>query len=347
MKTLFGSLAVLTVAAGTLFVAGCGGGDKRLNAGGSSFIYPLMSKWAAEYKTAKGVEVNYQSIGSGGGIEQMTARILDFGCTDAPMNEERLKAARETGSEPLHIPLVLGAVVPTYNLEEVKEPLRFTGPVLAEIYLGKIKKWNDKAIRDLNTNADLPDAEIVVVHRSDGSGSTFIWAQYLSKVYPAWRDKVGVGTSLNWPVGIGQKGSEGVAGQVRRSARSIGYVELEYALQNKMSIGLVQNQEKEFIKPTLQSVTAAAASLKEEDIPDNLCYSLIDAPGKESYPISGTTWAVVYDKLPAGKGQLVVDFLRWVTHEGQEYCEGLNYSRLPKVLVGKLEKKLDQIKVGQ
>jgi phosphate transport system substrate-binding protein len=324
--------------------AGCGSG-KRLNAGGSTFVYPMMSKWAAEYEKAAGVQVNYQSIGSGGGIQQMTAKTFDFGCTDGPMNEEQLEKCRETGSEPLHIPLVLGAVVPTYNLEGVTEPLMFTGALLADIYLGNVKKWNDLAIRALNPAAALPDKEIVVVHRSDGSGTTYIWVDYLAKVSKQWAKDIGVGTSVNWPVGIGQKGNEGVAGQVRRSAGSIGYVELEYALQNKMSVGHVRNREGVFVKPTLETVTAAAnASLKT--IPEDLRYSITDAPGQDSYPISGTVWAVVYDKLPAGKGQKVVDFLRWVTHEGQEHCAGLNYSRLPKGLVERLEKKLDQIKIG-
>ncbi len=333
----------LSVAA---LAVGCGGKDKRLNAGGSTFVYPMMTTWADEYRKATGIEVNYQSIGSGGGIQQMTVKTFDFGCTDGPMNEEQLAKCRETGSEPLHVPLALGAVVATYNLPGVSEPLKFTGPVLADVFLGNIKKWNHEALRKLNPGVELPDQEIVVVHRSDGSGTTYIWVDYLAKVSPQWKTDVGVGTSVNWKVGIGQKGNEGVAGQVRRSPGSIGYVELEYALQNKMSVGLVKNKAGAFIKPTLQSVTAAAnASLTT--IPEDLRYSITDAPGKESYPISGTVWAVVYDKLPAGKGQQVVDFLRWVTHEGQEHCEALNYSRLPKGLVERLEKKLDSIQVGK
>ena len=335
----------VAVLAAVALASGCGGGAKRLNAGGSTFVYPMMTKWADEYKKATGVEVNYQSIGSGGGIQQMTAKTFDFGCTDGPMNAEQLAKCKETGSEAIHIPLVLGAVVPTYSLKGVKESLKFTGPVLADVFLGNIKKWNDKAIKELNPDASLPDQEIVVVHRSDGSGTTYIWVDYLAKVSPEWKKKIGVGTSVNWPTGIGQKGNEGVAGQVRRSDGSIGYVELEYALQNKMSVGQVKNQEGVFVTPTLQSVTAAAnGSLKT--IPDDLRYSITNAPGKDSYPISGTVWAVVYDKLPSPRGQLVVDYLRWVTHEGQEFCEGLNYSRLPRGLVERVEKKLDQIKVG-
>jgi phosphate transport system substrate-binding protein len=330
---------------GLAAVAGGCAEERRMNAAGSSFVYPLMSKWADDYDKAKGVKINYQSIGSGGGIQQMTARTVDFGCTDSPLNDEQLKKCEEMGGKAVHVPLVMGAAVAIYNLEGLKEPLRFTGPVLADIYLGKVKKWNDKALRDLNPNAELPDQEIVVVHRSDGSGTTFIFVDYLSKVSKEWEKKVGVGTSVNWPTGIGQKGSEGISGQVRRSAGSIGYVELTYAIQNKMQFGLIKNREGEYVKAGMESVTAAAnASLTE--IPEDLRYSITDAPGKGSYPISGTVWAVLYDKQPAGKGRLVVDFLRWVTHEGQDSCEALHYARLPRGLVERLEKKLDAVTVG-
>jgi phosphate transport system substrate-binding protein len=346
MKTIRG-LAFLSV---VVLASGCGGGGggqqgTRLNAGGSSFIYPLMTKWASEYNKLKGVEVNYQSIGSGGGIQQMTAKTFDFGCTDGPMNDEQIAKCRAQGAEPLHIPLVHGAVVVIYTLEEVKEPLRFSGPVLADIYLGKVKKWNDAALKQLNPSAPLPDKDILVVHRSDGSGTTYIWADYLAKVSDAWKNGPGVATSLNWPVGVAQKGSEGIAGQVRRTPGSIGYVEMTYALQNKMQFGQVKNKAGAFIEPSLKAVTAAANDFLES-IPDDLRFSITDAPGKDAYPISGTTWAVVYNKLPAGNGQAVVDFLRWVTHDGQQYCEALDYSRLPPGLVTRLEKKLDEIKVG-
>jgi phosphate ABC transporter phosphate-binding protein len=337
------SLAVLALS--LLSSSGCGDSSKRLNAGGSTFVYPMMSKWADEYKKATGIEVNYQSIGSGGGIQQMTAKTFDFGCTDGPMNEEQLKKCRDSGGEAVHIPLVLGAVVPTYNLAGVTEPLKFTGPVLADIYLGKIAKWNDTALKGLNPEAALPDQEIVVVHRSDGSGTTYVWVDYLAKVSSEWKTKAGVGTSVDWPTGIGQKGNEGVAGQVRRSGGSIGYVELEYALQNQMSVGLVRNKEGTFVTPSLASVIAAGeAGLK--NIPDDLRYSLTDGPGKDSYSISGTTWVVVYDTLPAGKGQQVIDFLRWATHDGQKYCEGLHYVKLPPGLVERVDKKLAGIKVS-
>ncbi len=344
MITIRHALFGLTVLSASVLAAGCGKG-KRIDGAGSTFVYPIMSKWAAEYEKANGVKINYQSIGSGGGIQQMTARTVDFGCTDGPMNEEQIQKCKDNGSEPVHIPLVMGAVVANYNLKGLTEPLRFTGPVLADIYLGKIKKWDDPALRDLNPKAKLPDQDIVVVHRSDGSGTTYIWVDYLSKVSPEWKKKVGVGTSVNWPIGVGQKGSEGVAGQVKRTPGSIGYVELIYALQNKMEYGVVRNKESKFIKPDLDSVTAAAnASLKT--IPDDLRYSITDAPGKDSYPISGTVWAVVYSKLPAGKGKMVVDYLRWITHDGQEYAAPLHYARLPRGLVERLEKKLDAIKIG-
>ncbi len=325
---------------------GCGGcrQEQRLNGGGSTFVYPMMSKWASAYDKTKGVKVNYQSIGSGGGIQQMTAKTFDFGCTDAPLNEEQLQKARETGGEVVHIPLVMGAIVPAYNLEEVKEPLRFTGPVLANIFLGKITKWNDKALQQLNPNAALPDKDIGTVHRSDGSGSTFIWVDYLSKVSSAWKEKVGVGTSVNWPVGVGQKGTEGVAGQVKRTPGSIGYIELTYALQNNIKYGLVQNKEGAYVPATLESVTAAGALA---EIPDDLRYSLTNAPGKDAYPISGTVWAVLYVNQPADKGKAVIDFLRWVTHEGQQYAAELHYARLPQGLVERLEKKLDLVQLGR
>jgi len=349
MKRLFVWTAAGLTALSLLAIGGCSDGAKsptRLNAGGSTFVYPMMSKWASEYEKAKGVQVNYQSIGSGGGIQQMTAKTFEFGCTDGPMNEEQLQKCRQQGAEAVHVPLVMGAVVPTYTLDEVKEPLRFSGPLLADIFLGNVKNWNDPALKDLNPNAMLPDKEIVVVHRSDGSGTTYIWVDYLAKVSPEWQKKVGVGTSVNWPTGIGQKGNEGVAGQVQRSSGSIGYVELIYALQNHMKYGPVKNKAEAFVNASLESVTAAGSNVLS-DIPDDLRYSITDAPGKDSYPISGTVWAVIYDKQPAGKGQAVVDFLRWVTHDGQQFAEGLHYARLPEGLVKRLEKKLDQVQIGR
>lgn len=343
-KLMFAALA-----ATVLIGAGCGGAGtqgQRLNGGGSSFVDPMMSKWASEYNKAKGVQVNYQSMGSGHGIQQMIAKTIDFGCSDAPMNDEQLNKAKESGGEVVHIPLVMGAVVPIYNLQAIKEPLKFSGPVLADIYLEKIKKWNDPELAKLNPGVELPDQDILTVHRSDGSGTTYIWVEYLSKISPGWKDKVGVGVSVNWPGGVAAKGNEGVAGKVSQASGAIGYVELIYALQNKIPFGEVQNHEGQFVKPSLESVTAAAKAALT-NIPDDLRYSLTDAPGKESYPISGTVWAVLYVNQPSGKGQAIVDFLRWVTHEGQEYTKNLDYARLPDELVRRSEKKLGQVEVAK
>jgi phosphate ABC transporter phosphate-binding protein len=325
---------------------GCGpsGTKPRLNAGGSTFVYPMMSKWAAEYDKAKSVEVNYQSIGSGGGIQQMTAKTFDFGCTDGPMNEEQLKKAQDTGGDVVHVPLVMGAVVPAYNLEEVKEPLIFSGPVLADIYLGKVKKWNDKALQDLNPDVNLPNKDIGVVHRSDGSGTTYVWVDYLAKISPEWKSKVGVATSVDWPTGEGAKGNEGVAGSVKATPGAIGYIELIYATQNDIKYGLVQNKAGAAIKPELKSITAAGENALT-DIPEDLRYSITDAGGKDSYPICGTVWAVLYVNEPADKGQHVVDYLRWCIHDGQQFAEDLHYAKLPKGLVEKADKKLDSVKV--
>lgn len=323
-------------------VAGCGSKSTTINATGSTFVYPMMSKWTSEFDKLKQVKVNYQSTGSGAGIQQVISKTVEFGCTDAPMNEEQLAKSNQVGGKIVHVPLVHGAVVVAYNLEEVQEPLIFSGPVLADIYLAKIKKWNDDAIQKLNPNVKLPDKNIAVVHRSEGSGTTYIWVDYLSKVSPEWKDKVGVGTSVKWPHGIGQKGNEGIAGAVKRTPASIGYIELTYALQNNIRFGTVINREGKPIKPTLESVTAAAEGALST-IPDDLRFSLTDAPGANTYPISGTVWAVAFVKQKKGTGKLVADFLRWVTHEGQPSAEALHYARLPQGLVDRAEKMLDEI----
>jgi phosphate transport system substrate-binding protein len=316
---------------------------KRLNGAGATFIYPMMTKWAKEFEKARGNKVDYQSIGSGGGIKQMTAQTVDFGCSDGPMNDGQLAEAKKINGEVVHIPLVMGAVVPAYNLPAIKEQLKFSGPVLADIYLAKITQWNDPAIAKLNPGAALPDKKIVVVHRSDGSGTTYIFVDYLSKVSPEWKEKVGKATSVKWPTGLGEKGNENVAGQVKRSEGSIGYIELTYAEQNDIKYGSVQNREGVFVSPTLHSVTAAAnASLAE--IPDDLRYSITDAPGKDSYPISGTSWGIAYTNIAGGKGKDVRDFFHWCTHDGQQLCEPLHYARLPKALVERVEKRLELIK---
>jgi phosphate ABC transporter phosphate-binding protein len=315
----------------------------RLSGAGASFIFPMMSTWAFEYEKAKGHKVNYQSIGSGAGINQMTAQTVDFGCTDGPMNEEQLKKAQGIKGEVIHIPLAMGAAVPCYNLDEVQETLKLSGPVLADIYLGKITRWNDPALAKLNPGAALPDKEIAVIFRSDGSGTTYIFTDYLGKVSADWKSKVGRGTSVKFPHGTGQNGSDGVASQVKRSSGSIGYVEVTYALQNKIKFAMVQNKEGNFVLGGMESVTAAANAALA-DIPDDLRYSITDAAGKESYPISGTTWAVTYTDNPGGKGKAVREYLHWCTHDGQQYCEALHYSKLPKGLVERVEKQLEKIK---
>jgi phosphate transport system substrate-binding protein len=341
---LLAALAVWTVGCGSTAVSpGGGSGSGRLNGGGATFVYPMMSKWSSVYAKEKGTKVNYQSTGSGAGIQQMIAKTFDFGCSDAPMNDEQLASAREKGGEVVHIPLVMGGVVPAYNLPGVDTPVKFTGPLLADIFLGKIKKWNDPALQKINSGLNLPDQEIVIVHRSDGSGTTYIFAEYLSKVSDEWKSKVGVSTSLKWPVGIGQKGNEGVAGQITRSVGSIGYVELIYALQNNIKFGPVQNSAGEFVSASLQSVAAAATNALTT-IPEDLRYSLTNAPGKESYPISGTNWGIMYRNQPQGVAQELVSFFRWVLRQGQDYTEELHYARLPAGLIERAEKKLDEVK---
>lgn len=332
-----------------LGIAGCPRKDPaastKLNAGGATFINPMMTKWADEYNKAKSIQVAYGATGSGAGIAQMIEKTIDFGCTDAPMNAEQLKKAKDTHGDVIHVPLAMGAVVPAYNLPEVKgKTLRFSGEILADIFLGKIKKWNDPRLQALQeAGVNLPDKDIAVVHRSDGSGTTYIWVDFLAKSSKEWKDGPGVGTTVKWPAGVGQKGNDGVTANVKQSAGSIGYVELIYALQNGIEYGAVKNKEGNFILADLKSVTAAAAnSLKE--IPDDLRYSLTDAAGKDSYPIAGTNWAVVYVDPPSGKGKQIFDYLWWMTHEGQPMCEALHYARLPAELIPLVEKQLNKIK---
>ena len=305
-----------------------------------------MTRWGGEYEQAKGVQVEYESVGSGVGVQRLTAGTFDFACTDAPLTPQQLEAAKQTGGDVLHIPLVLGAVVPAYNLEKIKGPLTLDGGVLADIYLGKIKRWNDEPIKKRNPDTDLPSEEIKVVHRDDASGTTYIWTDYLSKVSPEWKKQAGAGMAIDWPVGDGATGNDGVAAKIKETPNSLGYVPLNYALKGDITFALVKNKEGAPIKASLESVTAAADHALTE-IPEDLRYSLTDAPGKDSYPISGTTWAVVFVKQPAGRGQPLVDFLRWATHDGQADAAELHYARLPQGLVERAEKKLDQIDVGK
>jgi len=311
-----------------------------INGAGATFPYPIYSKWFDEYaKVDPEVRFNYQSIGSGGGIKQISSRTVDFGASDGPMTDEQLKQAP---SELLHIPTVLGAVVATYNLPG-NPKLSFTPDVLADIFLGKITKWNDARIAAVNRGVQLPDQPILVVHRSDGSGTTYIWVDYLSKVSPEWQQKVGKGTSVNWPVGLGGKGNEGVAGQVKNTPGALGYVELAYAVKNKMPVAAVKNAAGKFVEPTIASTTAAAAGAAKS-MPADFRVSLTNAPGEEAYPIASFTWLLVYKDQPNElKGRALAKFLWWMSHEGQKYADDLLYAPLPQPVVKQIEAKIRQI----
>jgi phosphate transport system substrate-binding protein len=303
----------------------------KINGAGATFPYPIYSKWFSEYNKLKpNVEINYQSIGSGGGIRQITNGTVFFGATDGPMTQEQLLAAP---GRVLHLPTVLGADVPVYNIPGVDATLKFTGPLLADIFLGKVTKWNDPALAGLNPGVQLPAIDITVVHRSDGSGTTYIWVDYLAKVSPEWKQKVGVATSVNWPTGVGGKGNEGVAGLVRQTPGSIGYVELIYALQSKIRYGAVQNSAGEFVQANVQSVTAAAAAAAAS-MPKDFRVSITNAPGKGVYPIASFTWLLLYEN-PKDKQQarIFVDFVKWMLTDGQKFAAELGYAPLPEAVV--------------
>jgi phosphate transport system substrate-binding protein len=329
---------------------GCGNGSRKLSGTGSTFIKPIMDKWIEAYTKEKDdLEINYQGTGSTAGIKQMTDQSVDFGCTDAFMTQEQLQVAAKRGGEVVHIPLVMGAIVPAYNLKGVDQPIRFSGEVLARIFLGDIKKWNDPALKKINPDVRLPDLNIAVVHRTEGSGSTFLFASYLQKVSGSWQQSgVGVGTAVKWKTGTGEQGNPGVAGFLSQTEGSIGYIELYYALLKKDEIqfGAVQNHDGKFIRADLQSVTAAAENALQDNkrIRDDLYIDLLDAPGAKSYPISGTTWAVLYAAQEPQRGKALVDFLTWTTHEGQQYNESMHYARLPEALVKRIDEKLQRIR---
>jgi len=304
-------------------------GATSLNGAGATFPYPIYSKWFSEYnKLHPEVQINYQSIGSGGGIRQLQQGTVDFGASDMPLDEEQMK---QMPTPIFQLPTVLGSVVPAYNLPEVKAELKFTPQILAGIYLGQITSWNDKAIVSANPGVNLPSKPIIVVHRSDGSGTTFVFTDYLSKVSPEWKGKVSSGVSVNWPVGLGGKGNEGVAGQVRQMDGAIGYVELVYALQNRITFGSVQNAAGQFVKASLDSTTAAGASVKT--IPPDFRMSITNAPGRDSYPISSFTYLLIPKQWKDGaKGKIMVDFLNWMLVGGQTMVQGLDYAPLPKAI---------------
>ncbi|HXH93817.1 MAG TPA: phosphate ABC transporter substrate-binding protein PstS [Thermoanaerobaculia bacterium] len=306
-------------------------GPLAINGAGATFPNPIYSKWFDEYqKSHPEVHINYQPIGSGGGIKQLTAQTVFFGASDGPMTDAQLKDAP---APILHFPTVLGGVVPVYNVPGVTQPLRFSGPVLATIYLGRITKWNHPAIAQLNPGVALPDTDIAVVHRSDGSGTTYIFCDFLSKVSPDFKEKVGVATSVNWPAGVGAKGNEGVSGLVQQTPGAIGYVELIYALQNKIPYGPVQNKSGKFITASLDSVTAAAAGVT---MPDDFRVSITDPAAADAYPIASFTWMLLYQH-PADKARskAMVDFLKWALADGQKFAPGLGYAPLPQPVVAK------------
>jgi phosphate transport system substrate-binding protein len=309
---------------------------QNINAAGATFPYPIYSKWFDEYhKLHPNVQINYQSIGSGGGIRQLLDKTVDFGASDGPMTDEQLQQA---GFKVLHFPTVLGAAVPSYNIPGVTGELKFTPEAIAGIFLGKVTKWNDPAIAGANPGVKLPADDIVVIHRSDGSGTTYIWTDYLSKVSSDWQSKVGKNTSVNWPVGLGGKGNEGVAGLLKQTPDSIGYVELIYAIQNSLPYGTVKNSSGEFIKASLAGVSAAAAGAAKS-MPEDFRVSITNPPGKEAYPISSFTWLLIPAQIqdPAKK-TAIKDFLTWMLTSGQQFCEPLAYAKLPKEVVAKEQK---------
>jgi phosphate transport system substrate-binding protein len=300
----------------------------------------MYSKWFSQYhKDHPEIEINYQSIGSGGGIRQVLAGTVDFGASDGPMTDEQLAQAK---TKILHVPTVLGADVPAYNLN-VSGELKFTPEALAGIFLGKITAWNDPALAKANPELKLPGDPIIVIHRSDGSGTTFIWTDYLSKVSPDWKSQVGTGTSVKWPVGLGGKGNEGVAGMLRQMPGAIGYVELVYAVQNKIPYGLVKNSAGNFVKASVETVTAAAASMK--DMPADFRVSIVNAPGKNAYPISSFTWLLIpAQSKDAAKGRILADFLNWMVSDGQRMTTDLTYAPLPEDVAAKVKAEIKQVR---
>src|SRR6267378_3533453 len=341
MKRLAGWLLVVLALGGIVVAQNA----LLINGAGATFPNPIYSKWFDEFHKANGnIQINYQSVGSGAGIKQATDGTVDFGASDGPMNDEQLKAYQDKhGSGILHFPTVLGAVVPTYNIPGVTAELNFTPETLTGIFLGKITKWNDPAIADVNKGVNLPAEDIVVVHRADGSGTTYCWTDYLSKVSDEWKTKVGKGTSVNWPVGLGGKGNEGVTGTVKNTPNSIGYVELIYAESNKIPYGNVKNATGAFVKPSLEAVSAAAVGAAK-DIPDDFRVSITNAPGKNSYPISTFTWLLIPEKFTdVAKRDAIKGFVKWALKDGQGYAESLSYAKLPNEVVAKELKAVDKI----
>jgi phosphate transport system substrate-binding protein len=332
-----GKLFGLTLAFGLTASASA---QMMINGAGATFPYPIYSKWFDAYaQVDPSVRFNYQSIGSGGGQKQIMAQTVDFGASDGPMSDDNLSKAP---GKILHIPTVAGADVVAYNLPG-DPALKFDSDTIAGIFLGEIKKWNDPKIVATNPGVKLPDQEIVVVHRSDGSGTTYIWTDYLSKVSPEWKSKVGTNTSVNWPTGIGGKGNEGVAGQIKQTPGAIGYVELIYAIQNKMPYADMKNSSGKFVKASIDSITAAMATAQ---IPEDFRFSITNAPGDDAYPICGATWLLVYEQQKdAAKGKKLVEFLKWAQKDGEKMAKDLDYAPLPEALQARVLKRIDEIKM--
>ena len=340
MKRLAGMLLVVLALAGMVWAQNA----LLINGAGATFPYPIYSKWFDEFHKTNSAQINYQSVGSGAGIKQVTEGTVDFGATDGPMNDEQIKAYRaKNGTGILHFPTVLGAVVPTYNVPGVSTPLNFTPEALSGIFLGRISKWNDPAIANSNQGVNLPANDIVVIHRSDGSGTTYIWTDYLSKVSGDWKDKVSKGTSVNWPVGLGGKGNEGVTGLIKQTPNSIGYVELIYAAQNKVPYGTVKNSSGTFVKADFASVTEAASGAVKT-MPEDFRVSITNSPGKNAYPISSFTWLLIPEKFKdGGKRDALKGFVKWAITDGQGFAENLSYAKLPKEVVDKELKAIDKV----
>jgi phosphate transport system substrate-binding protein len=334
-------LAVMAITVLPALFATAAMGAETINAAGATFPAPIYQKWFEEYKMAHpDVQINYQAIGSGGGIRQLSAGTVDFGASDMPMTDEQMKDMKV---KPLHFPTVLGAVVLSYNVPGIAAGLKLTPEAISGIYLGDIKKWNDPKIASANAGMKLPNSEIEVIHRSDGSGTTFIFTDYLSKVSPEWKSKVGANTSVSWPLGLGGKGNDGVAGLVKQTPGAIGYVELIYAVQNKMAFADVKNAAGKFVVPSFQSVTAAAANSKE--MPADFRASITNAPGAASYPISSFTWLLIPSEIKdTAKKQAITGFLQWMMTTGQKDCEALSYAPLPKAVVSKETKQIAMVK---
>jgi len=340
MKRIAGMLVVVLALGGMVWAQS----SLLINGAGATFPAPIYSKWFDQYHKASGSQFNYQSVGSGAGIKQVTEGTVDFGASDGPMNDDQIKAYRtKNGAGILHFPTVLGAVVPTYNIPGVSGALNFTPEALSGIFLGRISKWNDPAIAGANKGVNLPGNDIVVIHRSDGSGTTYIWTDYLSKVNSDWKDKVGKGASVNWPVGLGGKGNEGVTGLIKQTPNAIGYVELIYAAQNKVPYGVVKNASGAFVKADLASVTEAAAAAVKT-MPEDFRVSITNAPGKTAYPISSFTWLLIPEKFKdTAKRDAIKGFVKWAITDGQGDVEGLSYAKLPKEIVEKELKAINKI----